>query len=976
MNIEVSRNSVANRRLYLQDVKTLIDFADTGVTRRVKVRENVAKVSTEDLPKNDIATIGKKALRLKAARVNGRYAHDLSATYKLPKAVNISKTATLNFAISSYDGDHDSLYFKNLSENMYFVEKPDPLLVMHSYVEVTLGGKYGTATRCVKLVNYGFNKIFMNFAGEDVLKAVSTIKFRYIIDEDVPGWQGVVKVDTVKCGMEMDFFFNGGGLDAFFANDNAKVQHKNGLVTAKINAGGTITFPSLKDAKDTICDVWLPVKNTILARAKANISSFNLTLKWTNDLSDKIYEKTFALKNMKDAQTLLLNISDSEGCKGRLTSFAFSADKNVKLEINKISFEQEYIIRDNAGAFTSCVANYSAKKVTLKAKIDKKYAGKILEIYDVFMSDVHYDYNDLLKIGEIEIPSNGSVTIKVPLMRDKVSRLTSQFMGVVNDNGTRIELKDRIIIENWEEACDKNPKPFEINQKDFIVTDFGAVGDGFTDDTDAIQAAIDAAGISGGRVIIPGGDSVYGRRFIITNITLCSNIELHIEKNAVLWQADNPTYYKRMMRFGHNAPMNGVNWPANHSSGNYPMIYAFRVKNLKITGSGTIRMCDTESASDDGLFKTIGDNVCIGCCDRMHVVPIGIFNSKNIEVRDIHIIRSSAPQMIINANEDGYFANIMMDQVKCTGADGMWPCGSDRMTFTRILLNINDDGLCLSSNYNDPRDFLWVHSTPGFFHGTKNISLTHSRFQCYTFTASAISFCTWGTDAPELEKQEVSGITLIDNVLQGRVAIGGWTDNPYYGKQPFDGSEQDDFSPVKDVYARNIEFLSPLGIEPLRITNFDNDFGFKSPSNFEYGNFRRRDAERNPYWTLGLSNWSYHTRSAVEQILFYDKECAAIKPEIGEINDLYQGLFLSKGKHEMTFKYKVSGTFKAFVADKNGNILFEESFTLPGEAVKKGQPWHEASLSFKLKSDDLYRLGVIADERETVVAYVTDFNVD
>ena len=40
---------------------------------------------------------------------------------------------------------------------------------------------------------------------------------------------------------------------------------------------------------------------------------------------------------------------------------------------------------------------------------------------------------------------------------------------------------------------------------DYLIQDFGAVGDGKTLDTAAVQAAIDAAGATGGKVIVEGG---------------------------------------------------------------------------------------------------------------------------------------------------------------------------------------------------------------------------------------------------------------------------------------------------------------------------------------------------------------------------------------------------------------------------------------------------------------------------------------
>lgn len=60
--------------------------------------------------------------------------------------------------------------------------------------------------------------------------------------------------------------------------------------------------------------------------------------------------------------------------------------------------------------------------------------------------------------------------------------------------------------------------------KDYIVTDYGAKGDGKNLDSKAINAAITtAADNGGGRVIVPAGSYLCG------SIRLKSNIELHLE---------------------------------------------------------------------------------------------------------------------------------------------------------------------------------------------------------------------------------------------------------------------------------------------------------------------------------------------------------------------------------------------------------------------------------------------------------------
>ena len=64
---------------------------------------------------------------------------------------------------------------------------------------------------------------------------------------------------------------------------------------------------------------------------------------------------------------------------------------------------------------------------------------------------------------------------------------------------------------------------------DFPVREYGAVGDGKTFDTEAVQRAIDAcAADGGGRVVIEKGV------FLVKPIMLKSGVDLHIARNARL----------------------------------------------------------------------------------------------------------------------------------------------------------------------------------------------------------------------------------------------------------------------------------------------------------------------------------------------------------------------------------------------------------------------------------------------------------
>ncbi|MHC4143213.1 MAG: glycosyl hydrolase family 28-related protein, partial [Planctomycetota bacterium] len=61
----------------------------------------------------------------------------------------------------------------------------------------------------------------------------------------------------------------------------------------------------------------------------------------------------------------------------------------------------------------------------------------------------------------------------------------------------------------------------------FNVLDYGAKGDGKTNDAEAIQKAIDLCTRSGGRILLPAGKIYYSGA-----IYLKPNIDFHVEKGA------------------------------------------------------------------------------------------------------------------------------------------------------------------------------------------------------------------------------------------------------------------------------------------------------------------------------------------------------------------------------------------------------------------------------------------------------------
>ncbi|MFZ0561330.1 MAG: glycoside hydrolase family 28 protein [Terriglobales bacterium] len=123
-------------------------------------------------------------------------------------------------------------------------------------------------------------------------------------------------------------------------------------------------------------------------------------------------------------------------------------------------------------------------------------------------------------------------------------------------------------------------KPPAFPNRDFEISNYGAVGDNRTDCTDAFTEAIAACQASGGgRVLVTPGQYISGA------ITLKSNVNLHIAQGATIhFSRDSKKY-----------PLVFTRWEGTELMNYSPFIYAFEQENIAITGKGTIDgNCDCE----------------------------------------------------------------------------------------------------------------------------------------------------------------------------------------------------------------------------------------------------------------------------------------------------------------------------------------------------------------------------------------------
>ncbi|RBP53015.1 glycoside hydrolase family 28 protein [Arenicella xantha] len=113
-----------------------------------------------------------------------------------------------------------------------------------------------------------------------------------------------------------------------------------------------------------------------------------------------------------------------------------------------------------------------------------------------------------------------------------------------------------------------------IPDSEFVITDFGAKGDGKHDNTGAISRAIAAATkAGGGRVTVPEGT------FMTGPIHLQDRIDLHVKKGATLSFIPEPDRY---------LPAVFTRWEGVEFMGLSPLIYAYGKSDIAVSGQGRL----------------------------------------------------------------------------------------------------------------------------------------------------------------------------------------------------------------------------------------------------------------------------------------------------------------------------------------------------------------------------------------------------
>lgn len=203
----------------------------------------------------------------------------------------------------------------------------------------------------------------------------------------------------------------------------------------------------------------------------------------------------------------------------------------------------------------------------------------------------------------------------------------------------------------------------------FDVRDYGAVGDGETMNTQAIQSAIDAcAEAGGGRVVLENG--VY----LTCPIRLRSYVELHLEANATLLGSPNCEDYHK---WDDLKILNQENLPRGSAA---CLVFAEACHHIALTGRGTIdangehfvKLVPEETRNQWKPYERINTStpprvVFFACCQKVLVEDVTLTNAPGgwayfiHDCDDVRMTRLTVDTDLRYPNNDGIHINCSRD---------------------------------------------------------------------------------------------------------------------------------------------------------------------------------------------------------------------------------------------------------------------------------------------------------------------------
>ncbi len=212
----------------------------------------------------------------------------------------------------------------------------------------------------------------------------------------------------------------------------------------------------------------------------------------------------------------------------------------------------------------------------------------------------------------------------------------------------------------------------------YDVTDYGARGDGRSDDARAIQAAIDrCSSDGGGSVVFPSG-----KTFLSGPLRMASNVDLHLTPNSTLLANPDESVYTESA-FGANRG-EGMMW-----------LYGKDIENFSISGTGRIdgnAVAFMGAELDDSFeLKPVTD-----FDPRPHVLTL--VDARKVNISDVTIANSAYWTVHLVGCYDVAISHIsLLNNLKVRNGDGIDVDHSRKVRITGCFIESGDDCICLKN---------------------------------------------------------------------------------------------------------------------------------------------------------------------------------------------------------------------------------------------------------------------------------------
>jgi hypothetical protein len=383
--------------------------------------------------------------------------------------------------------------------------------------------------------------------------------------------------------------------------------------------------------------------------------------------------------------------------------------------------------------------------------------------------------------------------------------------------------------------------------KTFNIKDYGAVGDGKTLNTDAINKTIIAcSNAGGGMVLVPSG------KYLSGTVVLKSDMTLYLENDASIIGTSDLDQYKAY-GLGPENPARPLNI-RNDMKWSRALIMLDHVHNVTITGTGTIdgnAVVDTHG--EEGRRGPHG--ILIGSSNNINISNIRVTRGGDYNIIGLDIENAKFTNVSVVAGHDGIHIrrgkNMVIENCKFYTADdaiagGYW----ENMLITHCLINSSCNGirLVLPATRLEISDCqIWGPGVFGHPRGGIGTPLVSN-----SLTGIILQPGAWGLGPGKLDSVYIHDIQIRDmqtalnyvlnkgnngdHILTERVTATGITNNPCSVEAWADGSKFEDIK-FKDItIGYNVTATSSINVKT-----------FVRP---------RTESRALPYWGFYLRNVS------------------------------------------------------------------------------------------------------------------------